>query len=454
MSHFAIIGGSAWRENRGRRAFALFNDVEGLENTIAMPNLCVDSTPAGFEAYRHYIYEHLDPQSFQELAILDRWWLAALNISDRRFGQVLEAYHSTFRSPSVFQVSKPRYPSATDELRYCGVVRQVLEAPHTFRQTFLTWLCGMGTAKALKPFINAGFNFRANRHGPPGAALRSYLCVAAAFRNNEIIEALRAAGTTLDTTLMGYCLPHRLRSMEDVDFVHALISSTLPTPKEYTEEFPFSPIFQCCSTFVNTAFDPTNALMNKFLLAGMGSYSHPPFSRQYYLGPELLLAILLPGFGDTRAIVIALLQLGASLDYAGPPKTTRPLTALEWAANLGYHEYVLLLCHDNDGYGDRRAALQSALTLTERNMASSHPRQCPITSPCEMTNWPFDAMRGAFDRKHHAFGGVTLAIDLQCHRLILSTLLDLRDGYSTVAELEKTVRIQVAYPEPGPGHPG
>ncbi|OCK81209.1 hypothetical protein K432DRAFT_450727 [Lepidopterella palustris CBS 459.81] len=433
-NHFAIIGGSAWceleKESLGQKAFALFGDVERLGTPRAMPSLCLDCTSVSFEVYRRYICEYLDPQSFQELGMLDRWWLGALNISDPRFGQILEAYHLSFRSPLAFQAFKRRSTSIPDELEYCAIVRQVLEAPYAVRQTFLTWLCAMGTAKALQPFINAGFDFGVNRHGLPsslGMSPRSYLCVAAIFRNNEIMEALRVAGTRIDLTLMACCLPRSLRSIEDVEFVHAIIDGTLPTSREYAEDLPFSPVFRWCSTYANSGFDPTNTLINRLLGAG---------------------------FGDTKTIVVALLQLGASLDYAGPPKAMRHLTALEWAADLGYLEYVPLLCQGSDSYDDRRTALQSVLALTERNIASSHPRQCLITSSDKLTNWPFDAMQGAFNRKHHVFGGVPLELDLKCHRLILSALLDLADEYSSTANAEKRAQIQAVNPSLGRGHPG
>lgn len=113
-------------------------------------------------------------------------------------------------------------------------------------------------------------------------------------------------------------------------------------------------------------------LLQELLKRGMGCFSHPPYDRSLFLGPELFLSTTERAFIPIKR----LLCLGASLDYCGPsflaPSEQR--TALEWAINFGDVDIVLQLALARNNFQQYEKSIRTALRQAEFNLSSSHPR--------------------------------------------------------------------------------
>ena len=109
----------------------------------------------------------------------------------------------------------------------------------------------------------------------------------------------------------------------------------------------------------------------KLIASGCAAYSHPPYERSYYLGPDVLEAIYVPNLPFLRYLI----EMGATLDYVGCNSKTNGYTALELALHCGFPAVLKILLSSTTGYGDRKSALLRAIPTAESNITSPHPRE-------------------------------------------------------------------------------
>lgn len=430
-----ITGGALWYESdacyAGTTEYVLYSSYDQQFGTSSAPSLCVDSTNTGLEFFKKHICPHLDPQILQSLGDNDRWWLSALNHSNSNFGKVLNACYSSFR----------QQPDAVDSylgatLGYSEVVRQVTEASLLSRHKFFIWICVMGNESTIKPFLDAGFDFNAIA---PGLS-HSFLCLAAAFQNVEVFHTLTTHGLRLKRDQLQYCLKAP-KTMEDLKFQLNILQNISPGPELCDELRPFSVVGMVISKCVNLKIDPQRQFIQRLLELGLGCYTHPPFRRGLFLGPEVLLNLLLltPFHERCQKHLEILITIGASLDFVGPFHSNGPSTALEWAIAMGYVEHIPLLLEHANCYSDFNASLHSACKIAKGFLEEEHPRCCPIKTEDQLREWPIQAISHVFQYRHKATCGVTWDLDHRSYELIQGALAQLT---GSPAESGVPIRMQ------------
>lgn len=394
-------------------------------------------TGDGLEAYKHYICQYLDPFDINDLQRIDQWWFSALIHDDPQFGQRLNRHLGSFY---------PQGLSFPNDLRffedYTATVQEVLCAAPEERNKFLLWICSFGTINMLLPFTSTGIDWV--EEVDKDCTLTVFLCNASIAHNRRVFQELLAAGARADKQTLSAFLTRRI-SADDDFYIDALIDSTLPlAPKD--EENPNSNLlayvdrYRDCNPLDNlNYFEPSPFIIQRLLSSGHACFSHPPCSRDHYLGPELLYTVVCNQFAQTQILV----RLDPSLDYAGPPGITNRSTAVEWALQLGYpHLLVLLTPNIGKLSKDARSALSFALNTAQANLEAPHPRSYPASL---LLDWPENDIRRSqwtngysrnesieqtFYAQHRFAGGVTYATDLESYNLIQQALADMRVNIS------------------------
>lgn len=399
--------------------------------------VCLMHTADGLEAYKHYIYQHLDLFDINELQKIDQWWFSALIYDDPQFGQRLQTQLAGFCSQSL---SGPKEFCLFED--YNVTVQEVLCAAPEDRKKFLLWVCSFGTINMLLPFTSAKTDWI--EEADKDYTLNIFLCNASIAHNRRVVQELLAAGARADTQTLSAFLSRRI-SADDDFYIDALIDSTLPLASN-DEENPNSNLlayvdrYKDCSSSDNlNSFEPNPYIIQRLLISGHACFSHPPCSRDHYLGPELLYTVVCNQFAQTQLLV----RLDPSLDYAGPPGITSCLTALEWALYLGYPHLLGLLTRSADRLSkDARSTLLSALAIAKANLEAPHPRPYPASlqldwaeNDIRRTQWTNgysrnESIEQTFYSQHRLAGGVTFATDLESLILIQQALADMHVDFS------------------------
>lgn len=397
--------------------------------------VCLMHTAEGLEAYKHYVCESLDPFDINNLQRIDRWWFSALIYDDPKFGQRLHMHLASFYS---YGSSIPKDLSFF--VHYTVTIREVLCASPDERKKFLLWICAFGTIKMLLPFTSAGIDWI--EEVDKDNTLKVFLCNASIAHNRQVVQELLAAGAKADNQTLSAFLSRQIAADDDF-YIDALINSTLPlAPKD--EENPNSNLLAYIDRYKDrrpsnklSNFEPNPNIIQRLLNSGHGCFSHPPYSRDQYLGPELLYTVVCNQFAQTQLLI----RLDPSLDYAGPPGITNRSTALEWALHLGYPHLLGLLTRGAGRLSqDPRSTLFSALGMAQANLEAPHPRPYPASlsldwaeNDMRRTQWSNgysrnESIEQTFYSQHRIAGGVTYATDLESYVLIQQALADMHES--------------------------
>lgn len=406
-----ILGGTSWtsetpeRCSCSKRLFVLTTDISLFKETDAPPALCIDPSEIGLQTYRRHIMRSLEYTSIDELHVLDRWWLSALNFSNPRFAWEITLSRGTAVECYTMQ-------------DYRDTVQEVLDSPSKYhRQVFLTWLCSMGTPKMLRPFIQSGYNFDEEYQGPEIPSLqisRSYAQIAGTFRNLPVLKLLAQNGFGLHPTALGICMPSSVEHTEHLELLQSFIENVSQKFLPVDDTVAYGPVLRFCQSASVLRFpDFAIEASKRLCLSGLGCYTQPPFARTHYLGPELILAVFVPIIGDVVRTLEILLDLGASPDYQGPPGAEIPGTALDWAVDLGYPRQISCLIQRTASFVDYRKSILHALERSTRNLEAIHPRPCPFNQRCRFSSWSLEGPLTSFKFVHQA-GGVTVEVDKKC----------------------------------------
>lgn len=389
-------------------------------------------TAEGLEAYKHYICQHLDPFDINNLQSVDRWWFSALIYDDPQFGKRLQMHLASFYSQDL--------SSAEDFSgfeNYNVTVQEVLCAAPEERKKFLLWVCSFGTINMLLPFTSAGIDWI--EEPDKGCTLNVFLCNASIAHNRRVFQELLAAGAKADHQTLSAFLSRQI-STDDDFYIDALVDSTLPFALG-EQENPNSNLlayidrYKDCSRSDNQdCSEPNPYIIQRLLNTGHASFSHPPFSRDHYLGPELLYTVVCNQFAQTQMLV----RLDPSLDYSGPPGITHRSTALEWALHLGYPHIVGPLTRSSGRLcKDARSNLLSVLGAAQANLEAPHPRLYPASlsldwaeNDIRRAQWTNgysrnESIEQTFYSQHRFTGGVSYATDLESYVLIQQALADM-----------------------------
>src|SRR5215469_12290069 len=98
--------------------------IDGFaEVGVELPKFCISFSQRGFEVYKHYIGQHLDPLNYLDLPQVDRWWISALLYADSRIEKFLLSHFASFRSSGSFPTAELCIPEG---LHYPSVIHEVL----------------------------------------------------------------------------------------------------------------------------------------------------------------------------------------------------------------------------------------------------------------------------------------------------------------------------------------
>lgn len=410
------------------------------------PTLYITSNEEGYQCFSKNLLPYMDASMFEELGIVDKWWLTALDHNDNRFGRAILAELQPFLSPSSGQHQQHR---ATNRAvwpyfdSYQTVVDEVLLAKPLFRQNFISLACGLGNSCLLQPFIDAGFDFEA-----PilynARSLNSYISTAAGAGNFETLESLMAAGCRLNWYELENALrmANIARTGKNVERVIDQHKTFLASPQPLYDPFTRSPFSSKVKQAVGSLFairlslseadrSIITELYRKLVFKGLGSFTLPPYSRTMYLGPEMIYAVFCGNIHESwfhRIGVAELLSLGASLDYVGPEKASKQISVLEWAVELGYERIVKLLVEAESNFEDYEASLRQALCRADECLSRSHPRKWPAECfPVEYRECSeMEGLESKFNSEHEGTYGVSLDTDRRCVKILEDALQRIR----------------------------
>lgn len=412
----------------------------GCVNT--RPSLYITSNEEGYQCFSKSLLPYMDASMFEELGTVDKWWLTALDHNDDRFGTAILAELKPFLSPSSGQHQQHR---ATNRAvwpyfdSYQAMVDEVLLAKPLLRQNFFSLVCGLGTSCLLKPFIEAGFDFDAQILDSAWS-WKSYISIATTTWNIETLEPLMAAGYRLKWSELQEALAWR-DLLEIASSVERVIDQhekffMLPILNDSFSETPFgSKVKQAVGSLHAVQLRSreeidrpiVTEIYRKLVFRGLGSFTLPPYSRTMYLGPEMIYAVFrcilhgryLYGFG-----VAELLSLGASLDYVGPEKASKQISALAWSVELGYERIIKVLVEAESKFEDYEASLRQALCRADECLSRSHPRKWP--AECflveDRRRDKFKRLEWRFNDKHKGTYGVSLDTDRRCVKILEDAL--------------------------------
>lgn len=394
--------------------------------------VCLMHTADGLESYKHYICQYLDPFDLNDLQQIDQWWFSALIYDDPQFGQRLQTQLTSFYSQRF--AGQKGLCFFED---YSVTVQEVRCATPEQRNKFLLWVCSFGSINMLLPFTSAGTDWI--EEGDKDYTLNVFLCNASIAHNRRVFQELLAAGAKADSQTLSAFLSRRI-SADDDFYIDALINSTLPlAPRD--PENPRSNLlayidrYKDCIPLDNlNHFEPNPNIIQRLLTTGHACFSHPPCSRDHYLGPEMLYTVVCNQLAQTELLC----RLDPSLDYSGPPGITNRSTALEWALHLGYPHLLGLLTPMTGRLSkDARSTLLSALGTAQGNLEVPHPRPYPASlsldwaeNDIRRTQWTNgysrnESIEQTFYSQHRISGGVTYATDLESYNLIRQALDDM-----------------------------
>lgn len=383
------------------------------------PNLYISSsTPQGFCDFKKYIAQHLDPLSCRELSIMNKWWISAMMYSDCRFKSIMEAQLNSFQTHNTLKDTSKGTLSLRSGFDYSRCVQEVLEASMPDRIVFLLWVSAYGTEAMWDAFISAGVDLHEGQRPRP-----SYLECAARAHNLPTFQFLLKAGARSTHGLRNFVVLDDA-SEDDIHFVEGLLQHGFP-PSELKDglDEPISYLFMYfhAKRWLEVTTQSLRIVAQKLVSSGNGSYSHPPYHRSYYLGPDVLRAI---AYRNTP-LLVHLIEMGASLEYVGYGRFTNGYTALQTALELGYSDVLKALLSSATGYAERKSALLLAYSNARLNLDSSHPRRAREIEPYLEHNTGYHDLEYSYWAHYPERLGASYEIDLECHHLICSALKDL-----------------------------
>jgi hypothetical protein len=163
-------------------------------------------------------------------------------------------------------------------------------------------------------------------------------------------------------------------SGRDDDFIDHLVEGIPPTSAQNAN--PFSLLYQYIS---RQRHKSSNYVIEKLLAHGHACFCHPPYSREYFLGPEVL--HIATGYlrdNDTE-VLEEMLYLGASLDYTGHDEVLPKTNALQAVVNRADTKTLRIMIKHQNCIANPEVALFAALKQAKTNFATRHPRSFEIT---------------------------------------------------------------------------
>lgn len=158
------------------------------------PTVLVPMDDHGYHCMLQHLCPCLESMTFEELRTIDRWWLAALNHEDPKFGAAVRSHLYHWVQDSGSRVARITPVDIGRSLCYSTVVKEILASSRPQKHNFLTIVCSFGTPKTLQPFLDVGYDLDSVCEGShPG--ILSPLQIALEARNFPILEALKARGS-------------------------------------------------------------------------------------------------------------------------------------------------------------------------------------------------------------------------------------------------------------------
>ncbi|KAH7417535.1 hypothetical protein BKA64DRAFT_658145 [Cadophora sp. MPI-SDFR-AT-0126] len=347
----------------------LLADCSGLDT--ALPTFCTSISQRGVQRFKRHIGQHLDPLCCSDLPEMDRWWIGALLHSEPRLRSSLSEHFASFRSPGAFTTPESSIPEG---LRYENIVQEALATSESKKRAFVMFLCAFGSDLMLEPFI-AKTNDKAAY-----LISRDFLRAAIVSRNGETYDAFRHVlvesgqlKETLDLDILTDFVNWGFLGDDDY-FIDDLLQEVPPTSTQ--NDNPSSLLFQYARTLGD---ESSRYVMDSLINCGHACYSHPPYARDHFLGPEVLKLAMSSGKKQDREALEMLLDLGASLDFVDPDRYEPSLTALDAVVHQADSGALKVILRHIDCMTSPEVSLLGALKQAEDNVARKHPRPATIT---------------------------------------------------------------------------
>lgn len=279
---------------------------------------------------------------------------------------------------------------------YLDSLQEIINGAPLERDIFVSWLSMLGNERMLQPLISAGLKLDFMLD-----LTLSYLSIAAQARNLDSFRVLLAAGArTRNSNDALAAFNGFARTPNDEFLIDGLLSAT---PHKF-DNLPYTvPYLANYWLHDEVKGDPPNKYVAQRMVKYYHAhYSHPPYRREFYLGPEVLAAIYFHDCSFLEFLIGNKAGLEsekkgvniAYLDHEHP-------TALEMAVVFG-QPCCLKLLLEAEGYSDRIYHLKRARAASAIVIDREHPRYPP----------------------HDWKGGktISLQVDMEMYDLILQTL--------------------------------
>ncbi|KAH6698317.1 hypothetical protein BKA61DRAFT_706925 [Leptodontidium sp. MPI-SDFR-AT-0119] len=376
-----------------------------FESNVQLTRFCISLSRRGLQSFKNYIGQHIDPLCCSELSDVDRWWMGALLHSEPSLRTFLSNHFASFRSPGTFPTLESSIPEG---LRYNSIVQEVLSAPQVKQDAFVIFLCAFGTDRMLNPFIMKG-----NKEAEHFTS-KQFLHAAVISRNLQIYDvlyyALEESGrlqASLDLDLLTEFLNWDFLGT-DPDFIDDLTEEIPPTSAQ--NDNPSSLLYQYATKLGETS---SSYVMRRLVTGGHACYCHPPFTREFYLVPEVL-KISMGSLNEKDIQALEnLLNLGASIDLVDPDRYEPNMTALQAVIHQGNHNALGVIARKYC-MASPKITLLDALKQAENNFAQKHPRKVSIkTLKTDLSQQCHDIRIHSVDGRADAKGCLTLVIVLR-----------------------------------------
>lgn len=391
---------------------------------IEPPSFCISpTTPQGFSHFEEYIVQHIDPFSYKELSIMNKWWISAVIYSDSWSKNLMEAQSNSFQTLSTHTKTSKNTSSLRTDFDHSRCIQDVMEASMPDRTVFVLWISAYGTGAMLDAFISAGLDLHESEDFRP-----PYLGCAARAHNLSTFQVLLRAGARTKNALRNFVGLDRA-SENDIDYINGLLQSDSPGGYQWAplhdrldEPFSFLVLYFIakCRPYPVSTSQSVRMVVQKLVASAFATYSHPPYHRNYYLGPDVLRAVAYRHL----SLLKYLIEMGASLDYVGCSRFNG-YTALQTALELGYTDVLGTLLSSTTGYADRKSALLYAYPNTRSNLASRHPRRARGIDSEAWHGYRSDGINRSYWESYAGDRGASYETDLKCYNLIRNALEDL-----------------------------
>ncbi|KAG4441335.1 hypothetical protein IFR05_003198 [Cadophora sp. M221] len=376
------------------------------ESNVQLPRFCISISRRGLQSFKNYICQHFDPLCCSELSDMDRWWMGALLHSEPSLRTFLSNHFASFRSPGTFPTLESSIPEG---LRYDSIVQEVLSAPLAKQDAFVMFLCAFGTDQMLNPFIMKGG--QEAEHFTSKQFLRAAVISRNCQTYDILYDALEKSGrlqASLDLDLLTNFLNWDFLG-EDSDFIDDLTEEIPPTSIQ--NDNPSSLLYQYATKLGD---ESSKYVMGRLVNDGHACFCHPPFTRELYLGPEVL-KISMGSLNEKNIQALeVLLNRGASVDFVDPERYEPSMTALQAVVHQGNHEALSVVAWRKDCMANPETSLFDALRQAENHFAQKHPRKVSLKKlKTDLSERCHDIRTHSVDARADAECCLTLAIILR-----------------------------------------